>query len=74
MKIRTLFIAVAALTALPASAQTFRVPSVEDKRTGNVEFTDSNISAAIDLPWKLKLMKGKIQGALEGELDKLLAG
>ena len=42
--------------------------------TGNVEFTDSNISAAIDLPWKLKLLKGKIQGALEGELDKLLAG
>ena len=42
--------------------------------SGNVEFSDTNISAAIDLPWKLKLLKGKIQGALEGELDKLLAG
>ncbi len=41
---------------------------------GSVDFTDTDINAAIDLPWKLKLMKGKIQSALEGELDKLLAG
>ncbi|MCA9715765.1 MAG: polyhydroxyalkanoic acid system family protein [Myxococcales bacterium] len=40
---------------------------------GTVEFSDTDINVALDLPWKLKLMKGQIASALEGELDKVIS-
>jgi putative polyhydroxyalkanoate system protein len=51
----------------------FEAPSGAAKgTTGTVEVTDSNVRVQIDLPFLLRVLKGKVESKVNEKLDQLL--
>jgi putative polyhydroxyalkanoate system protein len=51
----------------------FEAPSGAAKgTTGSVEVTDSTVRVQVDLPFLLRVLKGKVESKVNEKLDKLL--